>query len=118
MTRVTKLSLSAVAGDVNGFTVSDTDVTGPFPINIPIDGALSSTNVWSGNTEVDLSANSMGVLVGFTLGTTGSAAIVTITGRDVNGNALIETVTMPGASAAVSSLNCFSFIESMSIDGA
>jgi len=116
--RVIEQNLTVTPGDVNGFTVSDTDITGPFPIALPLDGVLSSVNPYNSSREVDMLSNTFGVLVGFTLGLTGSAADVTIVGRDINGNPFTEIVTMPGASDAVSSVNVFSFIESMTIDGA
>lgn len=116
--RVIEQNLTVVTADPNGFSVSDTDVTGPFPLDLVLGGVLASTNPYNGAVEIDLSANSFGVLVGFTTGLTGSVADVTITGRDINGNPLVEVVTMPGASGAVSSVNVFSFIESLSIDAA
>jgi hypothetical protein len=122
MARVIEHNLTVVTADIDGFTVEDTDVTGPFPIALPIDGALSQTNPETGAAEVDLGTSketqNFGVLVGFTTGLTGSVADVTIVGRDLNGNPLTEVVTMPGASSAVSSVNVFSFIESMTIDAA
>ena len=116
--RVKTQTLTQIVADPNGFTVSDTDVTGPFPIALPLDGALSSVNEWSGSREVDISANVLGQLITFTAGATGSTADVTITGRDQYGNAQTEVVTMPGASGAVNSTKVFSFIESMMIDDA
>ena len=110
-------NISQRAADPNAFTVSDTDVVGPFPINLPIDGALSSILPWDGSSVVDLS-DGIGVFVGFTTGATGSVADVTIVGRNYFGDPVTEVVTMPGAASAVSSTELFSYIESMSIDGA
>lgn len=115
--RVITQNISQRAADPNGFTVSDTDVTGPFPLNLPIDGVLSSILPWNGDSVVDLS-DGIGVLVGFTTGATGSVADVTIVGRNQFGDPLTEVVTMPGAASAVSSTEVFSYIESMSIDAA
>ena len=115
--RVITQNISQRAADPNGFTVSDTDVTGPFPLNLPIDGVLSSILPWNGDSVIDLSGG-IGVLVGFTTGVTGSVADVTIVGRNQFGDPLTEVVTMPGASSAVSSTEVFSYIESMSIDAA
>lgn len=115
--RVITQNISQRAADVDAFTVSDTDITGPFPLDLPIDGALSSILPWNGNSVVDLS-DGIGVLVGFTTGATGSVADVTITGRNQFGDPITEVVTMPGAAGAVSSTEIFSYIESMSIDGA
>lgn len=118
MARTITQNLSLVAADPDGFSLNATDVGGPFPKNLLLDGVLATNNKWNGNAEIDLSANTMGVLVGFTTGTTGSTAVVTITGRDINGNPLTENVTMPGASSTASSVEVFSYISSMSIDGA
>jgi hypothetical protein len=104
--------------DANGITVSDTDVTGPFPLDLPIDGALSSTLPWNGDSVVDLNGNGFYPTITFTTGVTGSVADVTITGRDQAGNPQTEVVTMPGASLTVTSTKYWSYIESMSIDGA
>lgn len=114
--RVITQNFSQRAADIDAFTILDTDVTGPFPLALPLDGALFSTNVYNGVAEVDLS-DGVAVLVGFTTGATGSTEVVTITGRNQFGNPLVEEVTMPGASGAVSSVNTFSFIESMFISG-
>ena len=116
MARVITQNLVQRAGNPDAFSEEDTDVTGPFPLNLPLDGLLASTNIYNGDTEIDLS-DGLAVVVGFTLGLTGSAAVVTITGKNQFGNPLVELVTMPGASGAISSVNTFSFIESMSIDG-
>jgi hypothetical protein len=122
MARVIEHSLTVVAADIDGYTVENTDITGPFPIALPLDGALSQVNPATGVREVDMGTSkqtqNFGVLVGFTTGLTGSVADVTIVGRDLNGNALTEVVTMPGASSTVSSVNVFSYIESMMIDAA
>jgi len=116
--RVITQNLTMQAADPDGYSVQATDVTGPFPLNLVLGGVLASTNVYSGVVEIDRSTQTMGALVGFTTGLTGSAAIVTITGRDINGNPYTELVTMPGASSTVNSVAPFSFISSMSIDGA
>lgn len=115
--RVITQNVAQRAADIDAFTVEDTDVTGPFPIDLPIDGALSSILPWNGDSVVDLSGG-IGVFVGFTTGVTGSVADVTIVGRNYFGSPITEVVTMPGASSAVSSTELFSYIESMSIDGA
>lgn len=117
MARVITQNISQRAADIDAFSVESTDVTGPFPVFLPIDGALSSTLPWNGDSVVDLS-DGIGVFVGFTTGLTGSVADVTIVGRNQFGNPITEVVTMPGASGAVSSTEIFSYIESMSIDGA
>jgi len=109
-------NVSLRAADVDAFTVIDTDVAGPFPLNLPLDGALSAVSVFDGSSFIDLS-DANGVLIGFTTGVTGSAANVTITGRNQFGNPITEVVTLPGASSSVSSTEIFSYIESMSIDG-
>lgn len=114
--RVITQNVAQRAVDIDAFTVLDTDVTGPFPLNLPIDGALSSILPWNGASVVDLS-DGLAVLIGFTTGLTGSVANVTITGRNQFGDPLVEVVTLPGASGEVSTVEAFSYIESMSIDG-
>jgi len=111
--RVVTQTLTAVAADPNGFSTDQDYSADDF---IVLDGALSSTNIYNGVKEINLSAQSVGTLVGFTTGLTGSVGDVTIIGRDINGNPFTEVVTMPGASSAVSSVVPFSFITSMQID--
>jgi len=119
MARVIEQNLTVHAVDANAITVSDTDITGPFPIDLPIDGAEAVIQDWDGVGvwSHDLTSGLYPVIT-FTTGATGSAADVTVTGRDQNGNPQTEVVTMPGASSAVAGTKYWSFIQSMSIDGA
>lgn len=103
--------------DVDGISVSDTDVTGPFPLDLTMGGALTSILPWNGASVADLSGQGFYPTITFTTGVTGSAADVTITGRDQAGNPQTEVITMPGASSAITSTKYWSYIESMSIDG-
>lgn len=114
--RVITQNIAQRAADPNGIHVSSTDVGAPFA-DLALDGVLSSTLPWNGVSVVDLS-DGLAVLVGFTTGATGSVADATITGRDQFGNPLVEVVTMPGAASAVSSVEAFSYIESIEMDGA
>jgi hypothetical protein len=118
MTRVIEQNLTFQALDTDGVMAEATDVTGPFPIALPLDGAYASTNQWNGVAEVELGSGGLYPTLTFTLGLTGSVADVTIVGRDQNGNPQTEVITMPGASAAATTTGYWSFIESMTIDAA
>jgi len=84
-----------------------------------LDGVLFSVLPWNGVSVIDMSAaGPMFHTIGFTTGLTGSVADVTIVGLDTQGNAQTEVATMPGASDIVDSLLPFSYISSMTIDGA
>jgi hypothetical protein len=53
MARVIEHNLTVVAADIDGYTVENTDITGPFPIALPLDGALSQVNPATGVREVE-----------------------------------------------------------------
>jgi len=111
-------TLSVFAEDLNAFHVSSTDTSAPHA-DLAIDGADGSivTDV-NGVKSIDLVSSSKFVpLLNFTTGATGSVATVTITGEDLTGGVLTETVVMPGAAANVSATKLFRKITQMSIDG-
>ncbi|KKN55454.1 hypothetical protein LCGC14_0582240 [marine sediment metagenome] len=115
--RTKTLIQTVVAEDLNGISVSATDIASPFA-DLTLGGVLATTDAWRG-AYVDFSLKTnFTPLVAFKTGATGSTAIATITGLDIHGNEDTETVTMPGASAAVESLKPFSRIDSISMDGA
>jgi hypothetical protein len=117
MARVIEQNLTVQPIDADGIMVEATDITGPFPIALPIDGAFSSTNPYDGASEVNF-VGAFWPTITFSTGLTGSAAVVTVIGRDQNGNPQTELVTMPGASSTVTTTGYWSFVESMTIDGA
>lgn len=101
------------AADPDGFVTNGTFSAGALTLN----GALVTNNPYSGNAEVDFEGDGfLGVLVGFTLGLTGSTANATIVGRDIYGNAVTEVVTLPGASTTISSTIPLLYIESITLD--
>lgn len=116
--RVITQNISQVAVDVDGITVLDTDVTGPFPLDLALDGAYSSVLPHNGVSVIDFARGQAGVHIGFSCGATGSIADVTIIGTDTFGNYQSEVVTMPGAAATVSSVKVYGGVTSLSIDGA
>jgi hypothetical protein len=112
--RVITQNVSQRATDTNGFSANANvakDAT------VVLDGVLASSLAWNGVAVIDLSAG-MSQLVGFTLGATGSVANATIVGRDMFGHDLTEVVLLPGASDVVSSVEPFSYIESITLDAA
>lgn len=114
MGKVTTQDLLQRAADPDGFSLNQNYTADQF---IVLDGALATTNPYSGDAEINFEGDgSLGVLVGFTTGATGSVADVTIIGRDIYNNPVTEVVTMPGAAGAVSSTTPMLFIESMQID--
>lgn len=115
--RVITQNLSQVAADPDGISVNATDAVGPFPVNLTLGGALTSTLPWNGNSVFEL-ASAPAVLIGFTTGITGSVANATVTGRNIFGDPITETVVLPGASSTVSTTEAFSYVESISVDGA
>jgi len=116
--RTKTLIQTVVTEDLNGISVSATDISSPFA-DLVLGGALATTDPANGNKFVDFSLKTnFTPLVTFTTGATGSVAVATITGLDVHGNEDTELVTMPGATANVASLKPFSRIDSITIDGA
>jgi len=116
--RTKTLIQTVVAEDLNGISVSATDISSPFA-DLVLGGALATTDPANGNAFVDFSLKTnFTPLVNFKTGATGSVAVATITGLDIHGNEDTETVTMPGATAEVQSLKPFSRIDSITIDGA
>ena len=113
MGRVITQNVSQRATDTDGFSANANVASGA---SLVLDGALASTSEY-GVVAVDLSAG-MSQLVGFTTGATGSVANATIVGRDMFGNALTESVLLPGASSTVSSVEPFSYIGSITLDAA
>ncbi len=111
-------TLSVVAQDVNGISASATDISAPFA-DLVLGGALATTDPYDGSAYVDFSLKTnFTPLVNFTTGATGSVAVATIIGLDQYGAPQTEDVTMPGATANVSSLKPFGRIDQITIDGA
>lgn len=115
--RTKTVTLSVVAEDINGISVSATDTGAPFA-DLVLGGALSTTDV-NGIAYVDFSLKTnFGPLVTFTTGATGSTAVATIIGLDQYGAPLEEAVTMPGASGSVDSTKVFGRINQITMGAA
>ncbi len=110
-------TLQVVAQDINGISVSATDVSSPWA-DLVLGGALATTDPYNGDAYVDFSLKTnFCPLVNFTTGATGSVAVATIIGLDQYGAPQTEDVTMPGATANVSSTKPFGRIDQITIDG-
>ncbi len=110
-------TLQVVAQDIDGISVSATDVSSPWA-DLVLGGALATTDPYNGDAYVDFSLKTnFCPLVNFTTGATGSVAVATIIGLDQYGAPQTEDVTMPGATANVSSLKPFGRIDQITIDG-
>ncbi len=120
--RVKTQELSVFTEDLNAFALEQTDADGaPFD-DIAITGVGTGvvTDV-NGVKSIDLGRASIGALfiplISFEAGTTGSTAVVTITGTGFDGSAMTEDVTMPGASADVQATKLFRKVTRFAIDG-
>ncbi len=110
-------TLEVVAQDIDGISVSATDVSSPWA-DLVLGGALATTDPYNGDAYVDFSLKTnLCPLITFTLGTTGSVADATIIGLDQYGAPQTEVVTMPGASLSVDSTKPFSRINQITMDG-